>query len=552
MHSKVKACAQCTRSCWLIHEGKPACSASSFLKIMFDMQEFECPFLPPKFVKELSLVAGQKAILEDAYGEQWDVRISRVKGSLAFEQGWSKFASDHDLELGDFVLFLHITETHLAVKIYDKTSCEKLKFPQRSSILTKRKRDLTTTSSGRSGPFGTADGNSIDRNGIGTSFSSRGTAKNVRGRNEVIDVVKEPIVSQNKSLWDYKNEISPAARKVEYIEETCCIMNREKEEEDQRGHLDLSVLETLNDAGSQRNHKESLTAERFPKLFDSQMRSQKAACLPNKDLVTRAQEILNAASPLHSSNCEKKGSFSFKDYSNVKTSGTPIPSSVVNPFENGKNTFNMSNKGTKECLVATAAGNNQVSQPKEQNWNNEHPTAKNHVQGTPVTSSKLMKITKEEPVEIESDPEEPAQKLSSKVLVLQPSLRTSFQNGFGVSKDDKVQPVVKTENFDFDGGPTPSFSPVLATNSKAFIELPERLPFPVVKGKYGSERKLVYLRSSSSQLWPVIYHEKLNVFVISNGWEAFCKANGIQPGDKCLFKVVSKSEGTYSVSVVRQ
>ncbi|XP_062116048.1 uncharacterized protein LOC133830142 [Humulus lupulus] len=548
MHSKVKACTECTRTCWLLHKGNnsvPASSAASFFKVMFGEEFSTFLFLPPKFVNELSLMAGKIAILEDSCGEQWDVRVSRVEGSLAFQQGWSKFALDHDLKMGDFVLFLHITETHLVVKIYDSTSCEKLKFPERRSNLIKRKRDSTTTSSGRSGPRGTADGNSID-----TSVNFGVAARNGRCPNDVIDVVKEPIVTQNKSIWNYKNEISGAAHNAEYAEETYCIMNREKQEDDIRCNLDLSVLETLNNVGSKRNNKESLTAaERFPKPFDSSMRSQKGACLTSKDQVVK--EVSSGAGPLHSFNCEKKGSFSFRDYTNIKTSGNPLPMPVVNPVGNGRNTLNMSNRGIEECQVATAAGNNQVSQSKKHNAINEHPqTARYHIQGTSVTSSKMTKIVKEEFMEIESD--QPFQKLARTSSQVTNAVHSQSVN-FGVKKDDRDS-VLKTVNVDVVGGSTvlPNFSPFLATSSKSFIELPEFLPFPYVKGRYGSERKLVFLRDSSQKLWPVVYHENLNVQFITNGWEAFCKANGIQSGDQCLFKIENESEGIYSVSGVRQ
>lgn len=306
---------------------------------------------PPKFAREVSLFVGQRTILEDSSGEQWEVIISKVNGSLAFEQGWGSFALDHDLEVGDFVVFFHMAESHFVVKIYDKTSCEKLNFPERSNQKKRMRDDRSFT--GKDEPFCAVDAKLTNKHGLGTSVMSGVTAKNGGLLNEMNDVAKAPTVSQNIAIGDKTNEISGAVSKGEYVDDTYLMINRdpvEKQDENGRCYFDLSVFEMWNNTGSKKNNTESLTDKRVPYQVDSSLRSQNGACLIDKDKV--AIEVSSGVEPLNSFNCEKNESSSDKGSCIVMTSGNLLLPSVVNPKENGENTSNMSNRGTKECQVA--------------------------------------------------------------------------------------------------------------------------------------------------------------------------------------------------------
>ncbi|XP_024025033.1 uncharacterized protein LOC112090255 isoform X2 [Morus notabilis] len=182
-------------------------------------------------------------------------------------------------------------------------------------------------------------------------------------------------------------------------------------------------------------------------------------------------------------------------------------------------------------------------------------------------SAKVMKVVKKEPVENKSAP--CSQEIMGKLC----------GESSGVTKDSLLgstvpQVAVKTEGIDFDRSfPTfspwtrvplvavktevvdldersPTFSPLLAIGGESFIELPECLPFPVVRGRADVERKTVYIRDSAKRLWPVNYHEKPGLTVLVSGWAGLSKANRIKSGDQCCFTLEVESDGIYALTVV--
>lgn len=81
-------------------------------------------------------------------------------------------------------------------------------------------------------------------------------------------------------------------------------------------------------------------------------------------------------------------------------------------------------------------------------------------------------------------------------------------------------------------------------------ELPACLPHSCKLGKLRLERIVVFLRGPDMRLWSVMYHETSSFQVLTSGWEHFCVANSIQPGDKCSFVLVE--DVTYEVRIVRK
>lgn len=62
----------------------------------------------------------------------------------------------------------------------------------------------------------------------------------------------------------------------------------------------------------------------------------------------------------------------------------------------------------------------------------------------------------------------------------------------------------------------------------------------------------MFLRDPAMRLWPVLYHETYGFKILSSGWEAFSKANNVQPGDECVFLLVSEPESLYGVRIARR
>ncbi|KAH7848858.1 hypothetical protein Vadar_009287 [Vaccinium darrowii] len=75
-------------------------------------------------------------------------------------------------------------------------------------------------------------------------------------------------------------------------------------------------------------------------------------------------------------------------------------------------------------------------------------------------------------------------------------------------------------------------------------ELPRVLPgirAKAAKQEY-SRRAAVLLRDLGSRLSPVFYHDRSGIKVLTSGWEAFARANSVQPRDECSFELEDKRD----------
>ncbi|XP_043706929.1 B3 domain-containing protein Os02g0598200-like isoform X4 [Telopea speciosissima] len=112
---------------------------------------------------------------------------------------------------------------------------------------------------------------------------------------------------------------------------------------------------------------------------------------------------------------------------------------------------------------------------------------------------------------------------------------------------------VKTEPMDsddFSSSDLIDFCDSVTAVTQSWLELPT--VSVSWKGKLRMDRKLVLLRDPAMKVWAVLYHERPGFRVLTSGWEAFAKANNIQPGDTCIFGVESRSEGLFRVNIVRR
>ncbi|GJS28247.1 putative B3 domain-containing protein isoform X1 [Tanacetum coccineum] len=101
--------------------------------------------LPPRFGHIVQNKADKSTRLEDSSGEKWDVKFSKVDGLFAFGKGWNKFALEHNLKLGDLLVFHYIMESHFVVMMYGKSGCREIRhfgISQRQTKETKQKNKL--------------------------------------------------------------------------------------------------------------------------------------------------------------------------------------------------------------------------------------------------------------------------------------------------------------------------------------------------------------------------------------------------------------------------
>ncbi|CAL9084604.1 unnamed protein product, partial [Musa textilis] len=80
--------------------------------------------IPRKFVLHFKDLP-EDAKLKGPSGNLWNVKLKRSGDDVAFTGGWSKFAEDHLLERGDFLVFRCIGDSCFKVLVFDKNACEK-------------------------------------------------------------------------------------------------------------------------------------------------------------------------------------------------------------------------------------------------------------------------------------------------------------------------------------------------------------------------------------------------------------------------------------------
>ncbi|XP_073016102.1 B3 domain-containing protein Os02g0598200-like [Primulina eburnea] len=102
-----------------------------FFKPMFGEGYSEYLYLPPQMGKTLKHMVDQESHLQDATGKTWPITISYVNGVLAFHKGWDEFFLQHDLSIGEILVFEHMKGSScFSVKIYGTHACEILDFDE--------------------------------------------------------------------------------------------------------------------------------------------------------------------------------------------------------------------------------------------------------------------------------------------------------------------------------------------------------------------------------------------------------------------------------------
>ncbi|KAL2515202.1 B3 domain-containing protein-like [Forsythia ovata] len=142
-----KACQECSRNCMLMHQKQKNASpaVTRFFKLMFGDDYLNVLYLPAYFVRQVPNAIDQQSCQEDVTGQRWPVTASTVDGYWAIQKGWHKFAVDHRLEIGEFLVFSYIEGGHFDVKIYGRSGCERMNFNRRRGRPRKRSREEEET-----------------------------------------------------------------------------------------------------------------------------------------------------------------------------------------------------------------------------------------------------------------------------------------------------------------------------------------------------------------------------------------------------------------------
>lgn len=587
MNAGMDVCDECSHNCLLLHKRKNPSQAcplvASFFKVMIGDGFSEALYIPPTFAGKLSSLIGKETKLEDSTGRQWTVTLSKVDGDLAFQEGWHNFFLDHNVQFGDFLVFHYVMGLgHFVVQIYGKNGCEKLRYSEGGCVKNnnnpgKNKRskfpsDLVTPN-GLDNPLekeliteewiqnkrsehseGLANGNGNQKPVEKGSVSNR-LADGSHSSGSIVPEshthLEEPLmVVAQGSKWNNNSKKSDIVCAADYCDEPYLMLNRDVSfmgQDSRISAFDLSDFEMS-------DRKCPLQANCVPEgsrcPFDDPLaRAQTDASLDGSeetggededdemmDVTTTDGNIgSNAGTSLDSQNnysVDKavyrivKGSW--KKHESPKDM-VVIPSThalthkeqVCTPSESTRKTqvaertrsrskFFDSLRSQKEHALTT----DDSRQEKQQRKQGQLSDSSN----SPLITAEIFKIVKEERTEWVQD---------------QQSCELVACADFPPPLAVEVPCLVTTEN-------------------ETYLDLPRGLPLFVVRGRPRQKEQVVILQDPSMRLWPVFYHEKIGLSVLTDGWQAFRKANEIQSGDTCCFAPRNESDGVYSVRIIRQ
>ncbi|KAL6997045.1 hypothetical protein U1Q18_007169 [Sarracenia purpurea var. burkii] len=468
-------------------------------------------FLPPKIARTVSHLVDQKTQLEDASGKRSTVTISQCNGSLAFQQGWQAFSLEHGLQVGDFIVFHYIVGSHFVVQIYGKNGCEKTIFSDENDSRKKRTR-TNRHFRDQAGKFISVDSDSMNKQGSNTSA--------VSGSNTRI----QPMATDNTLNVDNGNGRLRPFPRIMCTEEPFYMIDRDardRQEDYPHSLYDLSKFEM-----------QTSVVERSNRVLDGDIPPCSRNKMPKSQAgvagkITLAEEVVRSLALL-----------------SVPNFATPERNEGFQTMENLVSGFE------KDSGIGDTFGLEQ--RRREQ-------SSKDQVLISQKKSTPLMHISQSVQQKLAGGPEFCGLPTSVQTQKSQSGKYPEIGefdpvSNHGVKDQVHVGKVVKTEpvdTFELSSTDAVQFSFLMATDMQSFVVLPSGMPSVSFKRRSRIERKVVVLiRDPELRLWPVLYHEKYGLKVLTSGWQTFVEVNNIRPGDECVFEVENESECIYRVGIV--
>ncbi|KAI3435304.1 uncharacterized protein J3R85_006232 [Psidium guajava] len=491
---KMEACAECSRNCVILHGKNKNTSpnVSSFFKVMVGSQFSELLYIPPKFAPTVSGLLNQNIRLEDSGGGRWEVTLSAVDGSYAFQRGWNAFSCDHGLEVGYFLLFYYLG-SHFRVDIYDRTGCRKVDFPE-NRMSKKRSMSSRNSPDDPTGDKSSSESASVVSGALAELDQSH-------CRTNVEEAVKQTASVCLKSC----RKSQPLAEELGFM------INRDtenREREEVRPAFDLFDLEKKSSRPC---------AGVNPSILDGNGPSSVGAVISQL-----SHDVAGLAD---------------KD---------PILDSVINW------TCDETNRPVKKL---EKVGNSEGMDKQETLFNNCTNDALPTVKRELMEMNEDNECEVERPMIIKREPVEgtsgywSTKMANQKIYGKEPIVKVEYSGSTALMASDGQ--IAEGEPVDMAAGA--SYSIKVVTDCHSHLELPADLPSKFFKGTSSRDRKVVFLKDPSKRMWPVLYHERSGLRALTSGWDGFRKANCIQQGDECVLqlKMTSSPRFLYEVSINR-
>ncbi|KAJ7956109.1 B3 domain-containing protein [Quillaja saponaria] len=583
MDQPARACAECAKHCQLLHGKKKNSSdvVTSFFKVMIGDKFSEVLYLPPKFGPTVSALVDQKTILEDSQGQRWEVTITIVDESFAFQKGWNDFSLSHDLEVGDFLVFNYIMGSHFVVRIYNRTACEKVEFLKNRNKKKRTRNDRNSTT--KDGLHRQSTESIINRQGSSASVVSTSDVQINPPQCEVDDVEDVQRNTISASNFGNGNRSTEPLSKVVFWEDPLMIHRDlgDKQTEERGPTFDVLNYEIWNNSAGDGNNKHTIGDAGFP-VLETFLTSQYEASLYTTDQVSEgtvrkvpfpdASESQVIAKNKCPEEKDKLASACCKSNCGDKTSKHLALTSIMPLIETGEYYSLLSNREVWKCQ--TPKGSVQLEE-NEENVSTRLAQKSQFAKGSDNSQSReLLETTKKELVDMMRPDMCSSEEIGKEIFggmlkTIKKELVEIGQETLGSSKVNRVECGQSAHLFSNDDGAvfevekaetvgycgihklnTANISCVVAADNPNFLELPTCLPSSSVGGE--KLRRVVLLQDPSSRLWSVLYHEHTAFKILGSGWKAFLEANYVLPGDECVFRIENELEDIYAVHIVRR
>ncbi|XP_073316859.1 uncharacterized protein [Primulina huaijiensis] len=545
-HRGITACDECTKNCFKIHHPEqrgPSSTVSRFFKIMHGKHWSDFLYLPPKFARDVSDLVGQKTQIEDSNGQKWTVRFSHVDDLLVFQEGWHKFVEDHQLEHGEILVFNYVNQRHFVVEIYGLSACEITDFNRGRKLQKKRSRSDQGTvfhdepHQIRNKQFTTF------KNSEDPSLLDRDSGKYYVEDREFLFDLSNFEMGKNSSVAE-KSETS-LDRNITHVEtqirEQIEVMRNDAQmsmplKDKKNNHLygistDAFQTEPSGDSNSSKDMPYDVSKFQAGETENNSSHGISSDALQNKLSVNSdsSKGIPDEVSEFQAGEMENNGLYGiFSDALQKAPSGnSDSPEGMTDVIKFGTGvTNNYRSYGIFSDVFRAKSSNNSDSGKDMFDDVSKFQAFKTSVSPRFIARGKSAATFKKEVVE-----------LGEEVYGF-PLVSSGITSTFGMKRSQIPSPIVKTEPDMAD-----VFVPAVATSpfsaevkSLAFLELP--LCMPSIQGKRERGRgKVVYLKNSSTRLWPVLYPGKSFVKAFTDGWKTFCKGNNIRARDVCSFQL---------------
>ncbi|KAL6622536.1 hypothetical protein ACP70R_032415 [Stipagrostis hirtigluma subsp. patula] len=120
MDTSHAVCKECVAEHYWHHMDDQKC----FFKVMIGDFRNEV-VIPKEFAMNIRGLISDEVKLEAPNGKTHDVKVVKEQNDLVIGSGWATFARAYDLNQGDFLVFTYSGHSHLKVRIFSSTGCEK-------------------------------------------------------------------------------------------------------------------------------------------------------------------------------------------------------------------------------------------------------------------------------------------------------------------------------------------------------------------------------------------------------------------------------------------